>query len=101
MERALASPNLSTRIYQVDFSGGKVTELNANLIAESMYAQCDEGGNDYLLLDVLVDYYNDNKAISLKDQHTSKGDGPVPCMTTAGLLEHPWYLRSQYLTLLG
>ena len=55
-------------IYQVDFAGGEVTELIANVIAESMYAQCDPDGNEYLLLDALVDYGKDNKATSLSDQ---------------------------------
>ncbi len=38
------------------FDGGDVTELTANLIAESMYAQCDPNGNQYVLLDSLQDY---------------------------------------------
>ena len=61
---------LDTRRYQVVIAGGKVTELTTNDIAESMYAQCNLEGNEYLLLDALVDYHRDNKAIYLSDQQT-------------------------------
>ena len=44
------NPILDTRMYQVEFAGGKVTELSANIIAESMYAQCNSKGNEYLLI---------------------------------------------------
>ena len=42
------NPILDTRTYQVEFAGGKVTESMANVIAESMYAQCDADRNEYL-----------------------------------------------------
>ena len=51
--------------------GGKVTELTANVIAESIYAQCNAEGNEYLLLDALIDYQKNNNAISLSDQQTT------------------------------
>ena len=43
-----------TRMYQIEFTGDKVTELTSNIIAESIYTQCDSGGNEYLLLDVFI-----------------------------------------------
>ena len=55
----------------IKLSFRKVTELTINLIAESMYAQCDADGNDYLLIDLLVYYGKDNKMISLTDQQIS------------------------------
>ena len=36
--RAHANPILDTRTYQVDFVGGKVTELTTNFIAKLMYS---------------------------------------------------------------
>ena len=83
MDRAHSKPILDTRMYQVEFTGGKATELTANVIAESMYAQCHVDSNEYLL-DVLVDYHKDNKAISLIEQQTSKIGRPVTGKTTAG-----------------
>ena len=50
------NPIFDTRMYQNEFVGGKVTELTANAIAKSMYAKCDAGGNEYLLLNAPVDY---------------------------------------------
>ena len=54
--RANPNPILNTREYTVTFDDGDVTDLTANLIAESMYAQCDPGGNQYVLLDSLIDH---------------------------------------------
>ena len=56
MGRSHTNSILDTRTYQVEFSGGKVTELTTIVIAESMYSQSNVEGNEYLLLDVLVDY---------------------------------------------
>ena len=84
MERTHTNPILHTRMYQVEFTGGEVTELSANVIAESMYAQCNADGNECLLFDVLVDSCKDNKVISLADQQTSIQGRPQTCETTAG-----------------
>ena len=54
--RADANPILDTREYIVEFEDGDEAELNANLIAEAMYAQCNPDGNQYVLLDSLVDH---------------------------------------------
>ena len=45
MDIAHVNPIMDTRLYQVEFNGGEVTELTNNVIAESMYAQCDADGN--------------------------------------------------------
>ena len=39
--RAHTNLILDTRIYQVEFTGGEVTELATNIVVESMYARCD------------------------------------------------------------
>ena len=67
MGRANTNPIMDTRLYQVEFAEGKVTELVANVIAESMYAQFNADGNEYLLLGVFVNYHKDNRVISLTD----------------------------------
>ncbi len=48
---ANANPILDTRSYIIDFDDGDQTELTANLIAESLFSQCDPNGNQYVLLD--------------------------------------------------
>jgi hypothetical protein len=50
------NPILDTRQYVVKFSDGDETELNANMIADAIYAQCDPDGNQYVLLEALVDH---------------------------------------------
>ena len=54
--RANSNPIINTREYLVTFDNGDVTKLTANLIAESMYAQCDPNGNQYVLLESLQDH---------------------------------------------
>ena len=85
MGRSHANPMMDTRLYQVEFKGGKVTELTVNVFADSMYAQCDADRNEYLLLDVLVDYCKNNKAID------NSWGRPVTQKTTAG-----WQLCCQW-----
>ena len=81
--RAHANPILDTRKYKISFSRGGLTELMINVIDKSMCTQCDADGNQYLLLDVLLDYHKDNKAISLTDQQTSIWGRPVTLRSTA------------------
>ena len=70
MGRSHTNPILDMRMYQAEFAGSKVTELTANVIAES-------DRNEYFLLDVLVDYHKDNKAIFLTDQQITVRGRPV------------------------
>ncbi len=46
--RANNNPILDSHMYNVEFEDGEVTEYTANVIAESMYAWCDEEGNEYV-----------------------------------------------------
>jgi hypothetical protein len=52
---ANANPIPNSCKYVVEFDDGDKTTVNANLIAEAMYAQCDPDGNQYVLLDSLID----------------------------------------------
>ena len=47
----------------VEFDDGHMAEYSANLIDENMVAMCDPDGNQFLLLDALVDHESDDKAI--------------------------------------
>jgi hypothetical protein len=42
--RANANSMLDTRTYEVEFPDGRSDEYTANVIAETMYAQCDSEG---------------------------------------------------------
>ena len=50
------NPILDTRSYIVEFDDGDQTGLTANMIAESLYSQCDPDGNQYDLLEEIVDH---------------------------------------------
>jgi hypothetical protein len=53
---ANTNPILDTCEYTFTFDDGDETMLNANLIAEAMYVQCDPNGNQYVLLDSIIDH---------------------------------------------
>ena len=61
-------PNITHKIVPNEVLGGKITELATNITTYFMYAQHDVVGNEYLLLDLLIDCQIDDKVISLKDQ---------------------------------
>ena len=60
---------LDTREYPVDFDDGKISELKANVIAESMYATCDDSGNEYLLMYLIVEYWKNDTDIKVPDHN--------------------------------
>jgi hypothetical protein len=45
-----------------------MTVLNANLIAEAMYAQCNPDMNQYVLLNSIIDHRQLDTAIGSSDQ---------------------------------
>ena len=69
------SPALDTQSDIVEFDDNDQTELTANLIAESMYAQCDPDGNQYLLLANIVDHRSMDNAIKFGDQKVVHANG--------------------------
>jgi hypothetical protein len=65
---ANTNPILDTREYTFTFDDGDETVLNANLIAEAMSAQCNPDGNQYVLLDSIIDHRQLDTAIRPSDQ---------------------------------
>jgi hypothetical protein len=66
---------LDTREYVVQFDDGDSTDLTANLIAESMYSQCDPDGFEYYLFDSIVDHRRLDSALALADQTRIQTNG--------------------------
>ena len=62
------NPILDTREYCLEFDDGEVNELMVKMISESMYAECDDSINEYLMMDSIVDYRKSDKAISVCNQ---------------------------------
>ena len=71
MGRVNAKPILDTRMCQVEFSEGYVTEVTTKVVAELIDTQCYADGNEYFVLDSLIDYCKDVKEIFLTEQQTS------------------------------
>ena len=75
--RSNQNPILDTCLYEVEFPGGQMTDLAANIIAESMHAQCDVDGDEYLLLEAFIYHRKNGSALSVEDQKVaSKGTKP-------------------------
>jgi hypothetical protein len=62
------NPVLDTWVYEVQFPDGRTEEVAANVIAQALYSQCDPDGNEFVLLDSIVDWRKDNSAVNPKDQ---------------------------------
>jgi hypothetical protein len=72
---ANANPILDTSEYTFTFDNSDETILNANLIAEAMYAQCNPDGNQYVLLYSIIDHRQLDTAIRPPDQKVVRPDG--------------------------
>ena len=72
---ANSNPILDTRSYIVHFNDGDKTQLTANMMAESLYSQCDPDGHEYILLDKNVDHRRTDTAIKLADQKVVHANG--------------------------
>ena len=72
---ANSNPILDTRFYIVHFNDGDKTQLTANMMAESLYSQCDSDGHEYILLDKNVDHRRTDTAIKLADQKVVHANG--------------------------
>ena len=72
---ANSNPLLDTHSYIVDFDNGNQTKLTVNLIAESLFSQCDPAGNQYVLLDEIVDHQRLATAIQLADHKVVRSNG--------------------------
>ena len=78
------NPIVDTRVCIVEFSDGEVAELGANIIAEYMYAQCDIEGNQYRLIDHIVDHRKDGQAVSKDNQEITLNGNTYKQKTTRG-----------------
>ncbi len=87
---AHGSPILDSWIYDMEFADDKVTSLNANATAKAMYAQCDPGSNDYILLDKLIDVRRTDDALTLDQQKITVNDTTCQCKSTKG-----WFICCQ------
>ena len=76
------NPILDTRQYIVEFNDGDEAELSANVIATNMYAQCDTDGNQYVLLDSLIDFSRSTTALCYDDHKVTANGRTHYCRST-------------------
>ena len=79
------NPILDTRLYEVEYLDGRRASLAANAIAANMFAQIDDDGNRFVLLDSIVDHRTDGSELKAEDAFiTSKNGGKKRKMTSKG-----------------
>ena len=60
---ANSNPILDTRVYDVVFGDGEVREYAANVIAENLYSQIDEHGQQQVILEDIIDHRTNPTAV--------------------------------------
>jgi hypothetical protein len=85
--KASANPILDTRTYNVKFPDGRSEDYTANVIANNMYAQCDEEGHHLLMLQDIVGHKTDGHAVERSDMYIKVGSNKKIRKTMKG-----WYL---------
>ena len=69
------NPLLDTRMYEVEFQGGRTETFTANIIAENMFAQVDDEGHRQVLLKEVIDHRKDGRAVSHEDAFITSHNG--------------------------
>jgi hypothetical protein len=67
--KASANPILDTITYNVEFTDGRSEVYMSNIIAGNMYAQCDEEGNQILMLQDSVGHKTDEHVLEHADMY--------------------------------
>ena len=70
-----ANPFFDTRYYNIEFTYGSVDNYTANVIAENMFAQVNDEGNQYLLMNDITDHRKNNTDIPISDGITRGHNG--------------------------
>ena len=79
------NPLLDTRQYDVEFRDGTLRAFTANQIATNMFAQVDEEGRRFMLMDEIIDHRKTEDAVSHQDaMFTDKNGRQHQRKTTKG-----------------
>jgi hypothetical protein len=85
--RANTNPMLNSRTYEIEFPYGRSYEYTANVIAENMYAQFETKGNQFNIMDCIIDHKKDGHSIERADMYIKHGSNKQVRKTTKG-----WHL---------
>ena len=87
-----SNPLMDTRAYDCELGDGTVYRYTANVIAENIFAQCDDEGRRQAVLHEITDHRRDETAIHITNGYTTTRRGrKVPKTTTKG-----WQLLCQW-----
>ena len=89
--RPNSNPTLDTRTYGLEFKDGSMITYSSNVIAASMYDQCDEEGHKYLQFGSILDHKTDGHALLVADQDVVVRGRSSKLKTTKG-----WHLCVQW-----
>ncbi len=78
------NPILNSCVYDIEFSDSKVTTLDANAIAKAVYTLCDPDGNEYIVLDELIDINHTDYALKLDQQKIMANSATCQWKSTKG-----------------
>ena len=84
---------LNTCSYQVEFPDSQLGEYSANVIAQNMLSQCDLDGNQFLLMESIVDHkVTDEALLKVSEMHVMiKGKRHQREMTKGWLICVKWH----------
>ena len=87
------NPILNTKVYDVIFPDGSISQYAANIIAENIYSQIDEDGYRYqLLLKCILDHCKGGRAVPKSEGYVvSKNRNKARKQTTKG-----WYFKVKW-----
>jgi hypothetical protein len=78
---------LDTKNIIIEFPDGRSDEYTVNVIAETMYAQCDIEGRQYNLMEGIIDHRTDGHAVDPAEMYIKNDSNKKVRKTTKG-----WHL---------
>jgi len=69
------NPMLDTRWFEVELGDGLVSEYATNLIAENIYAQCNEEGRKHMIFKEIINHRKDSSAIPKEEGYIVSSSG--------------------------
>ena len=78
------NPIIDSSVYQVEFRDGTMSEYTANIIAENLYSQVDEYGEQYTFMDEIMVHRKTKDAIPKSKGYISVNGQDRMVVTTRG-----------------
>ena len=86
------NPLFDTREYKIEFTDGSREMYMANIIAENIFAQVDDEGHQFQIIDMITDHCKDNSVVPISNGMIRNANGMAkPKKTTRG-----WELLMQF-----